>query len=165
MEDWIVTNSHYLISNWQLILMGGMIVVGIVIFLMGLFKKFVANNIENTDVRKAVLFFVSIISVAPATFVYMISNGMCLEFFWSTYIVNTVLMIVFYQFYECSSVRKALSTIGKKAVISYYNAYVSSPDKNLEESLKSVAKKVNTETKSVLKEVSSKYKDDLEKEL
>ena len=165
MVDWIVTNSRYVFSNWQLVLLGGVIVVGIVMFLMGLFKKFISDKIKNKDLRKAVLFFSSIILAAPATLVYMISNGIGLEYFLCLYLVNSVLMIVFYQFYECTSFRKLLSLIGKNAVTKYYNAYMNSPSKNLEESLRSVAKTVNTDTKSVLKTAKSKYKDNLEEEL
>lgn len=165
MRDWIVTNGRFILSNWQLILIGGVVAVGVVIFLMGLFKKFIADKIGNKDLRKAVLFFSSIILAAPATLVYMVSNGMSLEYFLALYLVNAVCTVVIYQFYECSAIRKVLSFIGEKAVTRYFNAYIGSTDKTLEESLKSVAKQVNTETKTVLKAAKSRYKDDLEKEL
>ena len=119
----ILQSMSLVVSDWQSFLVGGIVVVGVVMFLMGVLKSTVFDRIKNKMLRKTLLSFVSVILVAPSTAVYMFSKGW--EWSWGSfmilYMVNTVATVVFYWFYEGTHLRELLSLIGKNTVMKWVN--------------------------------------------
>lgn len=150
MVDWIISNGKFILSNWQIVLVGGIVAVSVVIFLMEILKKTLVDKITNKDLRKFILFFVSLILSAPVTLVDLIYNGIPLERFWVLYIIYTMCMVFIYQFYACAYVKKLLGIAGGKILKTFFSPGVNHAEK------KEVAEKINADVVSTLK----KYTED-----
>lgn len=154
MANWIVQNGRFILSNPHLVLVGGLIVVSIVFFLMGLFKKYIANRIKNKGLRKTVLSFSSIVLVIPFTIGQVFYNGLSLEdSFLVLYLVNAFSTIFVYWFYEGTHIREGLSFIGKKVLGNWFK-----DPKGTEKQAVEDFKSLLTGTPIVIQE--SKYKED-----
>ena len=144
MVEWITSFWNYAISNGQVLLVGGAIVVGAVIFLIGVMKKLFLDKIPNKLVRKMVLSFLSLILVFPATIVTLIYNGVDMQYLWVLYGINAVSTIVVYWFYENTGMRNLFALIGKNTVFKLLSAMFSHKDKN------ETAKEIVEDTKTIL---------------
>lgn len=137
-------------ETWVVI--GGLISVGVTIFLMGLFKSVLANRIKNKAVRKTVLAFASLFVVAGVTAVYLYTNtAHGLDYFWYMYAVNAVGTIVVYFFYENTHVRELLSLIGRNTVFKLGRAIFCE---------KSLGSDLASELREDARTIAKSYKDD-----
>lgn len=122
MIDWIVSLTDYIFSNWQSLLVGGLVVMGVVIFLMGVLKKLVFNRLQNKLLRKVILSFFSLILVLPATVLSILYNKFDMDYFWVFYTVNAFGTIIVYWFYENTGLRNLLALIGKNTVLKLFQS-------------------------------------------
>ena len=121
MGEWTNHIFSLLVANWEQLLVEGGIVVGVVVFLMGIFKTMVFNRIPNKSLRKTILSFASVLLVAPVTFVYMTVKSWSSDHFWTMYAINSLATIFSYWCYENTHARELLSLIGKKTVLAFIN--------------------------------------------
>lgn len=152
--DWMYQLLELFTSNWNTIVLGGLIVVGVVIFLMGTLKPVLFDKISNKGLRKTLLSLFSIILVFPATVVWMVSKGWEWNWglFWFLYCLNSIQTIVVYWFYEGTHLREALHLLGKKTIVKWISAIFVNKD------LTSVSDKVDSYAEETLAQ--SKYKDE-----
>lgn len=158
MKEWIVSAMQYTLSNWQSLLVEGVIAVGVVIFLMGVLKKLFLDKIPNKLVRKIVVSFLSLIIVLPATVIVIIYNRLDMTYFWVFYAINAAATILLYWFYENTGLRNLLSLIGKNTVYKLLGCLFNK-EKNISDDLEKTMEEINKDTVSMLKE-ESKYKED-----
>ena len=155
MKAWIVANANYFLSNWEDLLMGGIIVVSVVIFLMGVLKGLLLNKIKNDLARKVLLAWTSLIIVLPVTAIYLVVKGVSMDYFWFVYAVNCVSTILIYWGYENTALRNCLHVVGKKIVLAFVSGK-STSEKDAKKLLTEVAKNLaDTEESS-----EPKYKND-----
>lgn len=156
MREWIIACARYFLSDWRSLLIGGVVVVGVVIFLMGVLKKTFINKVKNTIARKVILSWASVVMTLPATAVSIFCNGYDFQYFWGIFAVNAVSTILIYWFYENTALRDALALLGKKTIGMIVAVYT-------KEDAKTVVKDINQEAENLLKsslKSTSKYKDD-----
>lgn len=156
MKEWILTTARYFLSEWEALLVGGVVVVSAVIFLMGVLKKLVIDRISNSLVRKIVLSWSSVLLVLPVTAISVICNGFDWSNFWAIYAVNAVATIILYWLYENTAIRNALAFLGSRAVTKFISGVVT-------QDLTKVTTQINQEAENLLKssnKSTSKYRDD-----
>lgn len=155
MKEWILWTSSYFLENWQALFWGGVIVVSVVIFLMGVFKKLLANRIENDLLRKVVLAWTSVILTLPITAVMVLYNSYNWDHFWVIYAANVIGTILIYWFYENTALRNALAAVGKRIVLKFLGNPTT-------EDLKAVTEDVEQllASSKPVPQSTSKYKDD-----
>lgn len=160
MKEWIVSLIQYAVSNYQTILVGGSIVVGVVIFLTGILKKFLFNKIQNKLARKIVLSFFSLVLAIPATLGIALYNKMDMNYFWVFYAINAVSTILIYWFYENTGLRDLLSLIGENTVSKLLRAIFKSGGsvEGITKGLEDTMGEIDKDTRHLLKE--SKYQED-----
>jgi hypothetical protein len=153
--DWMYQLLELFTSNWNTVMLGGLVVVGVVMFLMGLLKPVVFDKITNKGVRKTVLSITSLILVFPATIVWIISKGWEWNWavFWLLYTLNCIQTIVVYWLYEGTHIREALQLLGKKTIVKWISAIAMGRE------LTSVSESVDKYAEDTLKQ-NSKYKDE-----
>jgi hypothetical protein len=154
MKTWILSSASYFLSDWYNLVIGGLVVVGVIIFLMGMLKSLLINKVKNSLMRKIILSWGSLILTLPATVLSILCNGFAFEHFWCIYAINCVGVILIYWVYENTALRNSLALIGKKVVTKIFL--------NLEET-KEAVKSANKDVESLLNNSSkslSKYKDD-----
>lgn len=151
MEVWL----NYILSNWQAILVGGAVIVGVVVFLMGLFKKFIGNRIHNKMLRKTVLSFLSLAIVPPITALYTFYNGWAWDMYWLNCVLYAVSTIVVYWFYEGTHLREMLGLIGAVTVGKVWASLKKNPMDI--DALKELAPAINENAKQEMKK---KYNED-----
>lgn len=152
--EWLYNCIQWILSDWKTVLLGGLIVVSVVIFLMGVLKKILFDKVKNKMLRKTLLSFSSIILVAPATAVWIVSKGWSWDWnvFWTLYAVNSVATVLIYWFYEGTHVRELLSLIGKNTIAKWFKVFSSG------EAITSVSEEVEQDAVEVIK--TSKYRDE-----
>lgn len=157
MKEWFIHNAEYFLSDWQNLLVGGVVVMSVVIFLMGVLKKIAFNRIKHDLLRKIVLAWSSVLVALPVTAVSVVCNGFSWSYFWAIYILNAVGTILVYWFYENTALRDALALLGKKTVMKFIGAGVSNQE------FSKINNEVNQDAQSLIAEATksaSKYKDD-----
>lgn len=160
MKEWIVSTLEYVFSVWQNFLTGGLIVVGVVIFLMGVLKKLLFDKIQTKLVRKIVLSFSSLVLVLPCTFCLCLYYKLDTSYFWVFYAINAISTITVYWFYENTGLRNLLSLIGENTLNKILRAIFKS-EKSVEgiaKSLENAMEEIDKDTKCLLE--NSKYKED-----
>lgn len=158
MRDWILYNARFVLSNWQIVLVGGICVVGVIMFLMGVLKKSLVNRIKNKMLRKTVLSFLSVILVAPSTLVQILCEELPFSQFWVIYTINVIATIVLYWFYEGTHIRELLALIGKN-VLKIFVGCLSNTEKDLQESLEDAKDKATETAVNTIKEHKYNEKD------
>lgn len=114
--NYIISFLKYGLSYWQSTLIGGVIVVGMVIFLVGILKKIALNKIKIKLLRKVILSFLSILLVIPLTFLWDLCKNIGFEYFWIRCAVNSFATIIVYWFYENTGIRNLLELIGQNTI-------------------------------------------------
>lgn len=116
--DWLLQDIHNIWLNHECwLIYGGIVSVGVTIFLMGLFKILIGNKIKSKMLRKTLLSFVSVVLVAPVTAGYLWAKTVSgMDYFWYIYLFNALMTIVVYWFYENTQVRELFATAGKKVL-------------------------------------------------
>lgn len=157
MKEWILQSARYFLSNWESLLVGGVLVVSVVIFLMGFIKLAAANNIKSKLLRKVILAWSSVLVALPVTAGITVLYGYDWTYFWAIYAFNAGGTIFVYWFYENTALRDGLAWLGKKTVLKFLGAGAAPQDLSLvRNELSQEAKAlIETNTKSA-----SKYKDD-----
>lgn len=157
MEEWILQSARYFLSNWENLLMGGVLVMSVVIFLMGFIKLTAANKIKSHLFRKIFLAWSSVLLALPVTAGIAVLYGYDWSYFWVIYAFNACGTIFVYWFYENTALRDGLSWLGKKTILKFLGAGVSPQELPLvPNELSQEAKNlIATHTKST-----SKYRDD-----
>lgn len=147
--------AKFLFLNWHRAVMGGIIVTCSVIFLMGIFKKFVFNRVHNKLVRKVLLYFCSIALVFPTTALYFVSDGISFTWYWWGCLLAAMLMIVIYSLYENTCLRDGIDFVGGLVVNKWlkviYYAFMNKADK--------------TEVKNQLAMTTAELKEEVRKEI
>ncbi len=146
--------AKYFLSNWQTLLLGGIVVVSIAIFVMGIIKKFLINKIKNALIRKVVLSFSSLVVVLPITAFTILGNGLDFSHFWSVYGANAVSMILCYWVYENTALRDGLALLGKKILTTVFVQSIVTDNKPNE-----IVKNINNDIKASV-QAKAKYKED-----
>lgn len=116
----IITVFNAMISNWQDVLTGGVILTCAIIFLMGILKSAVLGKITNKLVRKIVLAFTSLILVFPSTALYFVTDSINFDYYWYACALVGVATILTYWFYENTGFRNLIHLIGEKTVGKYF---------------------------------------------
>lgn len=158
MREWIVENARYFLSDWENLLVGGVIVVSVVIFLMGILKVLLVNKIKNELLRKVILAWSSLVVVLPVTAIYVVVKGVNMDYFWSVYAVNCIATILIYWLYENTALRTSLHKIGKKVVMAFISNE-KKPKINAKEILTEVVKDLSNTAEESTKSETPKYKD------
>lgn len=122
MLNFISRFISYYIGDWKNVFIGALIVMGVVIFLMGILKNALFNRIKNKLLRKVLLSFCSLALVLPATFAYSIYQGLDMQYFWALYALNAIGTIVVYWFYENTGFRNLLSLIGRNTLVRLFQS-------------------------------------------
>lgn len=148
---------NYVISDWQSILVGGAVIVGVVIFILGCLKVSIVNRIHNKMLRKTLLSFLSVALVFPTTAAYTLYNGWSWEYYWWLCGLFALATIVVYWFYEGTHLREGLAWIGKTTVGKFLVLIRSKPE-NVDAALRQLTKDANKDAKTVLK--AHRYKED-----
>lgn len=151
MENWLFDAVRYIFYNRGTLLVGGAIVVGVVIFLMGVFKKLVGNRISNANVRKTILAFLSIALVIPITALHISIQGFGYDSYWIRVILNTISTVLVYWVYECTHCRELLNLIGKNTVDLFIKFLFS--EKKKEESFEESASDLFLEARKTATEI------------
>lgn len=158
MEDWIMLTVNYFLSNWWGLLVGGLVVVGVVMFLMGSLKVTLIKKIKNALLRKVILAWSSVILTLPVTAIVTCYNGFNFAHFWSIYVVNCIGVILIYWFYENTAFRDGLTLVGRKVVTKIL--FGSTDIKDLEKTVKAANEDVESLLNNSSSNSKSKYKDD-----
>ena len=147
--DWLLQDIRSILSNLEIwVIYGGLISVGVTIFLIGLFKILIGNRIHNKLIRKTVLSFLSIIVVAPVTAIYLLTNTVHgIDYFWYLYAINAVGTVIVYWFYENTQIRTLFSLVGKTTVEKIFSAFISQ-DKSQQEVVKEIREDAKNRVKS-----------------
>jgi hypothetical protein len=152
----------YVAIDGQKILMGGVTVVGVVIFLMGILKNVgFIKNMKNKTIRKVVLSWASIVLTVGITVLSVWLNELKQEHFVVICIVNSISTILLYWLYENTAVRDLFALIGKHTV-----SKVFARKPKTEKEAKQLASEIRKDVESLLYPVNSessvlhKYKDD-----
>lgn len=153
----------YVAIDGQKILMGGVTVVGVVIFLMGILKNVgFIKNMKSKTVRKIVLSWLSIILTVGITVLSVWLNELKQDHFVVICIVNSVCTILLYWVYENTALRDLFAFIGKHTI-----AKVFARKPKTEEEAKQLASEVRKDVESLIYPVTSKstapvsrYRDD-----
>lgn len=153
---------YYVLSDWQSVLVGGAVIVGVVMFLMCCFKTSVGNRIKNKHIRKTVLSFLSVAFVFPITALYTLYNGWSWDHYWWMCALFAAATILIYWFSEGTHIREGLVWIGKNTVGKIICAIKGNP-KEVDKVLSQVMLEINTDAKSVLKKNHHYKEDDLDK--
>lgn len=148
------------IANWQDTFVGGAIVVGVVIFLMGLLKTVLFNRITNKLFRKIILSFFSLILVFPVTIGMMWYKGFDMSHIWIFYAINAVATVLIYWLYENTGLRNLLSLIGRNTVLRLITALTKSEKtiSAVKNTIKDTLSEIEKDTQGYLEEL--KYKED-----
>lgn len=154
MIEQIMCAVDFILSHGDSLLSGGLIVVGVVIFIMGVLKTALINKISHKLARKIILSFLSILLVFPATVISNYAQGLGTEFLWVTYAINASATIIVYWFYENTGFRSLLELIGKTTLHKIATSVISS------ESKQDVLATVRQSQQEALTTVKKKYKDD-----
>lgn len=152
----------YVATDIQKILMGGITVVGVVIFLMGVIKNFsFIKHIKNKTVRKVILSWSSIFLTVCITVISVWLNELRQEHFAFICIVNSIGTILLYWVYENTAFRDLLGFIGKHTIIK-----ILTRKPRTEEEAKQIASEICKDAASLLYSVNqespatSRYRDD-----
>lgn len=137
--DWFLQDIQDVwINRESWLIRGGMIAVGVTMFLVGLFKIILGNKIKNKLLRKTILSFLSLVLVAPVTVIYLLTNSVNgMDHFWVIYLSNCSLTIIVYWFYENTQLRELLCLTGKsvitKAISMLFNKFSAIKDDHKKE--------------------------------
>lgn len=153
----------YVAIDGQKILMGGVTVVGVVIFLMGILKNLsVVKNMKNKTIRKIVLSWLSIILTVGITVLSVWLNELKQEHFWVICLVNSIGTILLYWVYENTAVRDLFALIGRNTI-----AKIFAKKPKTEKEAKQLASEIREDVESLLYPITLKseapvnrYKDD-----
>ncbi len=107
---------QFCVTNWQMVLTGGIILTCAIIFLMGVLKKFIVGKIGNKLLRKVALSFLSLIMVFPATALYFVSESVPFGYYWYACAGVAILTVLTYWIYENTGLRNLIDLIGEKTV-------------------------------------------------
>lgn len=112
--------AEHIVSNPESFMKGGLVVVSVVIFFMGIIKM-AFKNMQNKSLRKFILAVLSIILTLPITAISLwIQNGSFVDF-WIEYILNALTTVFVYWGYEVTGTRNLVSwleSLGKKILSS-----------------------------------------------
>jgi hypothetical protein len=144
----------FILIHGESLLSGGLTVVGIVIFIMGVLKTALINRISHKLARKIILSFLSILLVFPATVISNYAQGLGTEYLWVTYAINASATIIVYWFYENTGFRSLLELIGKTTLNKIASSVVS------KESKEDFLTAIQQSQQEALTTVKKKYKDD-----
>jgi hypothetical protein len=155
--EWLLQDIHNIWLNREIwVMYGGLITVGVTIFLMGVLKKLFGDKIQNKLVRKTVLAFFSVVLVAPITATYLIFNTASgIDYFWYMYALNAIGTIVVYWFYENTHLRELLALIGRNTIMKVFTAIFK---KDKDTTVQNVTSSIRDDAKKIVKSV--KYEDD-----
>ena len=154
MSEQIMCAVDFILSHGDSLLSGGLIVVGVVIFIMGVLKKALINKISHKLARKIILSFLSILLVFPATVISNYAQGLGTDYLWMTYVINAVATIIVYWFYENTGFRSLLELIGRTTLKKIALSTLSdNPSKDILATVKQSQQEAITAIKK-------KYKDD-----
>lgn len=137
------------------ILVGGLIVVGVVMFLLGILKGVLFNRIKNKLIRKIILSFGSLVLVIPFTYIYILYNGIDISQFLLYYAVHSLETILVYWLYENTGLRNFVLFVGEKTVLGFFDKL-----KRTQDLKKSIEEQLNESKKLVDHAVESRYKED-----
>ena len=112
----VVNVCQYLLDNWQNAIIGGIMIACSVIFLTGMAKMFGLGKIKNKHLKKAVLYFGSLVMVLPSTALYFLIEGISFACYWWGCLFVGVLTTVTYVLYENSGFRALIHSVGEKTV-------------------------------------------------
>lgn len=151
----LITVFTMILSNWQNVLMGGVILTSAIIFLMGILKIVVLGKITNKLVRKIVLAFTSLILVFPSTALYFVSDNINFDYYWYACAAVAVATILTYWLYENTGLRNLINLIGRLTVGKYFAIIQSA----------ALTDQPNAETKVELIDVTSELKQTVKEEI
>ena len=114
--DYVIMMLRVLLANWQDAITGGVILACSVIFIMGIAKMLGLGKIKNEHIKKAILYFSSIVMVFPTTAFYFIIEGISFNWYWCGCGFVALLTIVTYSLYENTGFRAIIHFIGEKSV-------------------------------------------------
>lgn len=154
MTEWLTEMVQFFSERGTDLLIGGAVLVGVIIFLVGILKTAIFNRITNKALRKTILALTSVALVAPGTLVLMLYEGIDLERFWVMFAVHAVCTIVVYWLYENTHVRDLVNLIGQSTVKKIFVAVASGKSSG------QVYAEVKNETKTIIKNTVSKYNED-----
>lgn len=112
----ILLMLQVLLANWYTALTGGVILACLVIFIMGVAKKAGLGKIKNKHLKKAILYFGSIVMVLPTTAFYFLIDGINFRWYWWACLFTSILTTITYCLYENSGVRAIVHFVGEKTV-------------------------------------------------
>lgn len=157
MKEWLIEAARYALSDWHNLLVGGVIVMSVVIFLIGFFKKIIFDRIKNKLVRKIVLAWTSVIMALPFTAGMCLVKGFNFDYFWLIYACYAAGTILGYWLYENTGLRNGIHWIGQNTVMKLLHV-------RKKEDIDKVMTTVDQQVESLLYEAqksTSKYDDDL----
>ena len=154
MTEWLTEMVQFFSERGTDLLIGGAILVGVIIFLVGVLKTAIFNRIPNKAVRKTVLALTSAALVAPGTLVLMLYEGIDLGRFWVMFAVHAVCTIVVYWLYENTHVRDLFNLIGSSAVKKIFGSI------GTEKTPSQVYSEIKQDTKTAIKNTVHKYNED-----
>lgn len=161
--EWFLSSIYQIWLNRGIWLYyGGMISVGVTIFLVGCLKKALLGRVHNELVRKVVVFSLSIVMVAPVTAIYLCFNAPnAFAYFWWLYGFNVAAMLIIYAFYENFLIRNLLELIGKNTVWRIFTALFCKGKKpTVEETVKSIREDTKKIVQKYENKIVKKYDDD-----
>ena len=112
MLEFCLNTTKLLLTNWQNYLIGGLVVVSLIIFVVGCFKKAVLDRIKIKLLRKVLCAVTSLIFVFPATSIYLFLENIPLEYYWYGYTIFALFTILTYWAYEHFGARSLLHFLG-----------------------------------------------------
>jgi hypothetical protein len=152
MENWVLS---YVVSDWWNLLVGGVLVVSIVIFLMGVLKGVVVNQIKNHLIRKVILAWGSLLLTVAVTLITSIFQEFAVSVFAIKCVLNCIGTILTYWVYENTALRDSLSIFGKKILTKL--VFCAFQSKDAKKTIDTVSKDVES---WLTDSASSRYKDD-----
>lgn len=150
-----------ILSNWQSVLVGGAVVVGVIMFLMGCFKLAVGNKISNKMLRKTLLGVMSVVLVFPFTAFYILRCGWNWSCYWWLCGFFAIATIVIYWGYEIFHLREGLVWVGKNTVGKLF-AQLGCNSKKVDATLTQLAQQINFDARKEIKKHCYR-EDDLDK--
>lgn len=152
----------YVVADSHKILTGGVTVVGVVIFLMGLLKNVgIIKNMKNKILKRVLLSWTSILLVTAFTVLSVWLNELRQEHFWVICVMNSISTIVLYWLCEGTALKDGIAFIGKHTV-----AKIFARKPKTEKEAKQLASEIREDIESLLcsgnpKSIAaSRYKDD-----
>ena len=153
----------YVVADSHKLLTGGVTVVGVVIFLMGLLKNVgIIKNMKNKILKRVLLSWTSILLVTVFTVLSVWLNELRQEHFWAICVMNSISTVVLYWLCEGTALKDGIAFIGKHTI-----AKIFARKPKTEKEAKRLASEIREDVESLLYPVTSKstapvsrYKDD-----